>query len=179
MPSSSDKTRCGAELTASDWGHGGANQRYHWDRNSVAHPEDILSTAVVAKNTDTPERGRMNSTAKRHAAKRSSAATYKRVPKMLRTTRRVTLAPRGTEEVGGALAAETSTGAKDEDEEATVQATKAQIEGAVSIAMAHRGTKHEQLERGGLTEDGDEKGMISAASSKTPIQAAPAEAHLN
>ena len=98
---------------------------------------------------------------------------------MLRTTRRVTLAPRGTEEVGGALAAETSTGAEGEDEEAMVQAAQARIKGADSIVMAYRGTKREQLERGDLTEDGDEKGMILAASSKTPIQAAPAEAHLN
>ena len=91
-----------------------------------------------------PERGDTTSTAKRPTANRSSAATYKRVPEVLGTTKEVTLAPRGTEEVEGVLAAETRAGAEDEDEGVTVQAAKATIEGAVSTAMSHRGTKREQ-----------------------------------
>ena len=79
---------------------------------------------------------------------------------MLGATKEVTLAPRGTEEVEGVLAAETRAGAEDEDEGVTVQAAKAKIEGAVSTAMAHRGSNRKQLERGGLTENGDEKGVI-------------------
>ena len=58
----------------------------------------------------------MTSTAKRPTANRSSAATYKRVPEVLGTTKEVTLAPRGTEEVEGVLAAETRADAEDKDE---------------------------------------------------------------
>ena len=64
---------------------------------------------------------------------------------MLGTTKEVTLAPRGTEEVEGVLAAETRAGAEDENEGVTVQAAKAKIEGAVSTAMAYRGFNRKQL----------------------------------
>ena len=81
------------------WEH---SQRRSWPKTPASRKEAAVTTTAEIQN-----------------AKGSSAAVLGSGAKLLGAIQKITLAQRGTAEVGGALVAVTSTGAGDDDEERT------------------------------------------------------------
>ena len=95
----------------------GANQGQLRVRNSIAHPPGPFSAAEAAQNGGEPARGGGAEHGHGDNKEKLRNSSLKRVPELLGITRKLPEHRGGPKKVGGALAAETRTGAEEGDVE--------------------------------------------------------------